>query len=396
MPTQWSEARGFRCGSNATVQCDLEVLLRVGVPLFSGADGVLLADTVPADAIFRILAADDKRGNYTEVLAEIGPDRRLHLVRDLRAEAVEATAAAMDTSAAAAGSADVGGPEAPSAGVQLGGLPDTTAPAAAAAHPERSAADVDMGDEMTEAAVEDPDLTVGQLVDKTTDKLKFMEGYMEGAARMVQFEAALSCRAGAEHSRVLTHAEQLLHKGEEYLEQRDAEAGAAASGAPSSGSAAPDQDAEDRDDPMEGPPAAEPAAGSAASSEELVADEPARSLRTASQVPRRFKAVAHVAPPGVTLAAPLGDAQVAPDAEPDGSFLCPECGKGLDTVVRWHLHRAACHDVRLPAAVFPEPTSSDQIRQDYREIWFRLSKKGHFFEMNELNRSRTAKRFGDD
>ena len=105
---------------------------------------------------------------------------------------------------------------------------------------------------------------------------------------------------------VCWRAEQLLHKAEEYLGQRDAEAGAAASGAPSSGSAAPDQDArllegidafmgsdsapkaEDRDDPMEGPPAAEPAAGSAApaaskkeesSSEELVADEPARSLQ---------------------------------------------------------------------------------------------------------------------
>ena len=36
-------------------------------------------------------------------------------------------------------------------------------------------------------------------------------------------------------------------------------------------------------------------------------------------------------------------------------------------MVPWHLHRAACHDVRLPVAVFPE-----------------------------LNRSRTAKRFGDD
>ena len=47
-----------------------------------------------AEAIFRILAADNQRGHYTEVLAELGPDRRLHLVRDLRAEAVEATAAA--------------------------------------------------------------------------------------------------------------------------------------------------------------------------------------------------------------------------------------------------------------------------------------------------------------
>ena len=87
---------------------------------------------------------------------------------------------------------------------------------------------------MTEAAAANPGLTVGELVDKTTDKLKFMkfmEGYMEGAARMVQFEGALSSRAGAEHRRVLEHAEELLHKAEEYLEQRDAEAGAAASGA---------------------------------------------------------------------------------------------------------------------------------------------------------------------
>ena len=90
MPTQWSEARGFRRGSNAVVQCSLEVLLRAGVRLFSGADGVLLADTVPTSAIFRILAADNQRVEYTEVLAEIGSDRRLNLVRDLRAEAVEA------------------------------------------------------------------------------------------------------------------------------------------------------------------------------------------------------------------------------------------------------------------------------------------------------------------
>ena len=75
-----------------------------------GADGVLLADTVPPEAIFRILGADNKRGAYTEVLAEIGTDRMLHLVRDFRAEAVEAAAAAMDDSAAAAGSADVPGP----------------------------------------------------------------------------------------------------------------------------------------------------------------------------------------------------------------------------------------------------------------------------------------------
>ena len=113
MPTQWSEARGFRRGSNAVVQCNLEVLLRAGVRLFSGANGVLLADTVPTSAIFRILAADNQRGEYTEVLAEIGSDRRLNLVRDLRAEAVEAAAAAMGTSAAATGSADADTPAAP-------------------------------------------------------------------------------------------------------------------------------------------------------------------------------------------------------------------------------------------------------------------------------------------
>ena len=184
--------------------------------------------------------------------------------------------------------------------------------------------------------------------------------------------------------------------------------------------AAPDQDArlleglhgpdsapkaEDRDDPMKGPSAAAPAAGATApatskkedsSSEELVADEPARSRRTAAQVSRRFKAVTHVAPPDATLAVFSGEAQVVPDAEPDGSYLCPECGKGLDTVVRWHLHRAACHEILLPRAVFPEPTNTDQIRQDYRGVWFKLSREGHYFEMNEPNRARTARKLGGD
>ena len=151
MPTQCSEARGFRRGSNAVVQCDLEVLRKSGVRLFSGANGVLLA-AVPADAIFRILAADNQRGDYTEVLAEIGSDRRLRLVRDLRAEAVEAAAAAMGESAAAAGSADAAASAAPAEGAEVEDA-DTDQ--------ERSAADVDM----TEAAVANPSLTVGELVD---------------------------------------------------------------------------------------------------------------------------------------------------------------------------------------------------------------------------------------
>ena len=92
--------------------------------------------------------------------------------------------------------------------------------AAAAASTERAAADVDRGEEMTEAAAAEPGLTIGELVDKTTHKLTFTEG----CARMVNMEAALSSRAGAEHSDVLAKAERLLHKAEEYLEQR-AEAG---------------------------------------------------------------------------------------------------------------------------------------------------------------------------
>ena len=152
MPTQWSDARGFRRGPNTVVQCDLEVLRRAGVRLFQGADGVLLADTVPPEAIFRILGADNKHGAYTEVLAEIGTDRMLHLVRDFRAEAVEAAAAAMDDSAAAAGSADVPGPVAPGKGAGAdeadteesssdSDLPDTTAPAAAKAEERGGAAE---------------------------------------------------------------------------------------------------------------------------------------------------------------------------------------------------------------------------------------------------------------
>ena len=399
MPTQWSEARGFRRGSNAVVQCNLEVLLKPGVRLFRGADGVLLADVVPAEAIFRVLAADNQRGRYTEVLAEIGSDRRLHLVRDLRAEAVEATAAAMGASAAAAGSADVPasaagaeGAEAEDADTEQSSsdseLPDTTAPAVAkaeersgaavAAPQERSAADVDMATDMTDAAVADPSLTVGELVDKTKQKLEYMSAYMEGASRMVGFEGALASRAGDDHRRVLEHAAKLLQKSEEFLQDQAAEAGAAASGAPSSGSAAPSSDArllegidafmgkasatkaEDQDDPMEGPPKKEES-----SSEELVPDEAGRAHKSATRVPRQFRAATHVAPPPATMAAYSDEAPSVPAAGADGMHVCRDCGKGLDSPVRWLLHRAANHGVPFPKSVFPTPTSSDQFRQDF-------------------------------
>ena len=70
MPTQWSDARGFRRGSNTVVQCDLEVLGRAGVRLFQGADGVLLS----AEAIFRIFGA--RRGGGRRKEEEGGGERR--------------------------------------------------------------------------------------------------------------------------------------------------------------------------------------------------------------------------------------------------------------------------------------------------------------------------------
>ena len=169
---------------------------------------------------------------------------------------------------------------------------------------------------MSEAAASDPSLTIGDLVDKTSEKLKFMAGYMEGAARMVRAEGLESARAGAEHRRVLEHAEDLLRRSEEFLEQQGVEAGAAASGAPPSGSAALDRDArllgdidafmgkaeaEARDEPM-----ADASKEERSTSEELVPDDPEslyyRAHKSASRVPRQFKAASHVAlPPGIMV-----------------------------------------------------------------------------------------------
>ncbi|CAE7538998.1 RE1 [Symbiodinium sp. KB8] len=334
MPTQWSEARGFRRGSNAVVQCNLEVLRKAGVRLFQGADGVLLADVVPAEAIFRVLAADNQRGHYTEVLAEIGSDRRLHLVRDLRAEAVEATAAAMG---AEAEDADT---EPSSSDSEL---PDTT---------ERSAADVDMATDMTNAAVADPSLTVGELVDKTKQKLEYMSAYMEGASRMVGLRVRLlpvrvmitagcwSTLRSFSRSRRSSCRIVLLRRvrplqaprppgvrrlAVRLLEGIDAFMGKASA-----------TKAEDQDDPMEGPPKKEES-----SSEELVPDDAGRAHKSATRVPRQFRAATHVAPAPATMAAYSDEAPSVPAAGADGMHVCPDCGKGLDSSVRWLLHRAA-------------------------------------------------------
>ena len=129
-----------------------------------------------------------------------------------------------------------------------------------------------------------------------------MAGYMEGAARMVRAEGLESARAGAEHRRVLEHAEDLLRRSEEFLEQQGVEAGAAASGAPPSGSAALDRDArllgdidafvgkaeaEAKDEPM-----ADASKEERSTSEELVPDDPEslyyRAHKSASRVPQRL------------------------------------------------------------------------------------------------------------
>ena len=274
----------------------------------------------------------------------------------------------------------------------------------------RAGDDVDMGDVMSEAAASDPTLTIGDLVDKTNEKLKFMAGYMEGAARMVRAEGLESARAGAEHRRVLEHAEDLLRRSEEFLEQQGVEAGAAASGAPPSGSAALDQDArllddidsfmgkaeaEAKDEPM-----ADASKEERSTSEELVPDDPEslyyRAHKSASRVPRQFKAASHVAlPPGI-MAAMTEEAPDMPNEESDGTFVCPDCDVRPDSVVRWHLHRAACHNVPLSKAIFPPPSAMDSYRQDFRGQWFRLSREGLFFEITEAHRARAARNLGQD
>ena len=149
--------------------------------------------------------------------------------------------------------------------------------------------------------------------------------------------------------------------------------------------------AEDQDDPMEGPPKKEES-----SSEELVPDDAGRAHKSATKVPRQFRAATHVAPSPATMAAYSDEAPSVPAAGADGMHVCPDCGKGLDSSVRWLLHRAANHGVPLPKAVFPTPTSSDQFRQDFRGQWFRINREGIFFEMTEMHYARSVRKLGPD
>ena len=94
------------------------------------------------------------------------------------------------------------------------------------------------------------------------------------------------------------------------------------------------------------------------------------------------------------MAAYTDEAPVIPAADADGMHACPDCGKGLDSGVRWLLHRAANHGVPLPKAIFPEPTSSDQFHQDFRGQWFRINREGVFFELTEAHYARSSKKLG--
>ena len=85
-----------------------------------------------------------------------------------------------------------------------------------------------------------------------------------------------------------------------------------------------------------------------------------------------------------------------PDEESDGTFVCPDCDVRPESVVRWHLHRAACHNVPLSKAIFPPPSAMDSYRQDFRGQWFRLSREGLFFEITEAHRARAARSLGHD
>ena len=107
-------------------------------------------------------------------------------------------------------------------------------------------------------------------------------------------------------------------------------------------------EAEAKDEPM-----ADASKEERSTSEELVPDDP-------------DKAASHVAlPPGI-MAAMTEEAPDMPAEESDGTFVCPDCDVRPESVVRWHLHRAACHNVPLSKAIFPPPSAMDSYRQDFR------------------------------
>ena len=85
-----------------------------------------------------------------------------------------------------------------------------------------------------------------------------------------------------------------------------------------------------------------------------------------------------------------------PAEESDGMFVCPDCDVRPDSAVRWHLHRAACHNVPLSKAIFPPPSATDSYRQYFRGQWFRLSREGLFFEITEAHRARASRNLGHD
>ena len=92
-------------------------------------------------------------------------------------------------------------------------------------------------------------------------------------------------------------------------------------------------EAEARDEPM-----ADASKEERSTSEELVPDDPEslyyRAHKSASRVPRQFKAASHVALPPRIMAAMTEEAPDMPNEESDGTFVCPDCDVRPDSVVR--------------------------------------------------------------
>ena len=75
------------------------------------------------------------------------------------------------------------------------------------------------------------------------------------------------------------------------------------------------------------------------------------------------------------------EAPPSPGQSRDGTFPCVRCQHSFATAAQWRLHRAAVHGARLPPAVFPEASSTDEFRQHFRGALFRRSREGYWYEL---------------
>ena len=420
MPTQWSDARGFRRGSNTVAQCDLEVLGRAGVRLFQGADGVLLADTVPPEAI--------PFSGSSARTTSAGPTRRslprsartacctsceTFGLRPLRPRPQPWTIPRLLPAARMS--------QAPRflARARVPRKQTLRSPARAVIcrtrrplRPPRPRGVVELQKRLVRSALQPVwetscprlrlptrPLPLGISLTKRARSSSLWPGtwkvqpawseqrawsppvrVLSTAGSWSMQRISFAARRSSSSSRVSRRVRPLLAprpRGVRRLTEMRASSGDIDA---FMGKA----EAEARDEPM-----ADASKEERSTSEELVPDDPEslyyRAHKSASRVPRQFKAASHVAlPPGI-MAAMTEEAPDMPNEESDGTF-----------VVRWHLHRAACHNVPLSKAIFPPPSAMDSYRQDFRGQWFRLSREGLFFEITEAHRARAARNLGQD